>query len=485
MARMHKLFVKNFFFILFLNLLIKPFWIFGIDRTVQNVVGTTEYGFYSSLLSFSFLLNILLDLGITSFNNRNIAQHNHLLKKYFSGIILIRVVLAVLYFIISITVGIILGYSASQLSLLLVLLLNQSLAAFILYLRSNISGLQLFKTESIISVLDRLLMIIFCAVLLWCDYFKGVFNIKWFVGLQTLAYALTALVTFIIVAKKAEFQRLNWSGKFFLVILKQSYPYALLILLMAFYYRVDAVMIERLLSNGAEQAGIYAQAFRLLDAGNMFSYLMSVLLFPMFSSMLKNKQSTEELVDLAFSFIATPCIIVMAFSLYFSEDLMRLLYHQHVQESANVFRIVMNSFLAISSVYIFGTLLTANGNLRHLNYIAFGGMIMNISLNLYLIPKFEASGAAMSAVITQYLTAGAQMMLAHYLLKFKFRWWLFTRYAIFIFITFQLFSFIHFYNNHWIISCFIGSIASILLAFALFLIKPRGILALLRQPQNA
>ena len=114
MAGMQKKFVKNLFFILFLNILIKTFWILGIDRTVQNVVGASEYGFYSSLLSFSFLLNILLDLGITNYNNRNIAQHSHLLKKHFSGIILLRVTLAVVYFIVSFAAGWILGYDARQ-----------------------------------------------------------------------------------------------------------------------------------------------------------------------------------------------------------------------------------------------------------------------------------------------------------------------------------------------------------------------------------
>ncbi len=484
MAGMQKKFVKNLFFILFLNILIKTFWILGVDRTVQNVVGASEYGFYSSLLSFSFLLNILLDLGITSYNNRNIAQHSHLLKKYFSGIILLRLALAFIYVTISIVAGWILGYNYKQLSLLMVLLLNQALAAFILYLRSNISGLQLFKTESIISVLDRFLMIVFCSIILWSGLFKSIIKIEWFVFAQTMAYLITALITFMIVAQKANFQRLKWDRKFFLVILKQSYPFALLILLMAFYYRVDAVMIERLLTNGKEQAGIYAQAFRLLDAGNMIPYLISVLLFPMFSLMIKNKQSPEELVELAFSFIATPSIILMAFSVFYSEELMGMLYHEHVQASANVFRVVMNCFLALSSVYIFGTLLTASGNLRQLNYIALGGMILNISLNFYLIPRFEAMGAAMASVITQYLTAGAQMLLAHHLFKFQYRWWLFSRYIIFAALTFLIFGYMSRLNDHWIISCIVASFLCLIISFVLYLVKPRSILALIKQPQS-
>ena len=69
---------------------------------------------------------------------------------------------------------------------------------------------------------------------------------------------------------------------FNMVILRKSFPYALLILLMGFYYRTDGIMLERMLENGAYEAGVYAQAFRFFEAGNMLAYLFGVLLFPMF-----------------------------------------------------------------------------------------------------------------------------------------------------------------------------------------------------------
>ena len=87
---MQKKFLTNLSLLLFLNLLIKPFWVFGIDRTVQNLVGVESFGFYYIVFNFSFLFNILLDLGITNFNNRNIAQNHHLLSKHFSGILLMK-----------------------------------------------------------------------------------------------------------------------------------------------------------------------------------------------------------------------------------------------------------------------------------------------------------------------------------------------------------------------------------------------------------
>ena len=198
----HKL-ITNLILLVFLNLLVKPFWIFGIDRTVQNAVGDESYGLYFALFNFSMILNILLDAGITNYNNRNIAQHNFLLPKHFSNIVGLKLLLAIVYAVFSLGVALIIGYNKIQFHLLLFLILNQFLISFILYLRSNISALHLFRTDSFISVLDRSIMIVICSILLFHPFFKPFFTIEWFVYAQTVGYAFTALVTFLLVLNKS------------------------------------------------------------------------------------------------------------------------------------------------------------------------------------------------------------------------------------------------------------------------------------------
>jgi len=174
---MQKKFLTNLGLIIFLNLIVKPFWVIGIDANVQNAVGAEEYGFYFTILNFSFLFNILLDLGITNFNNRNIAQSNHLLNKHFSGIVFLKVFLLLLYLIVTFSIGFFIGYDSSQFKMLIWIGFNQFLLSFLLYLRSNISGLLLFRTDSFLSILDRSLMIIFISILLWGNFIKSPFKI--------------------------------------------------------------------------------------------------------------------------------------------------------------------------------------------------------------------------------------------------------------------------------------------------------------------
>ena len=430
---MRRKFITNLVLLVFLNLIIKPFWVLGIDVGVLNEVGPAEYGFYYTILNFAFIFQVILDMGITNFNNRNIAQNNHLLTKYFSSIIVLRFIFAVFYFIIIMGVAYLMDYSPRQFYLLSFIGFNQFILGFILYLRSNFSALLLFKIDSFISVLDRLILIIVCGILLWGDITTEPFRIEWFVYAQTASYSITALVALVLLLPKMNFQRLNWDRVFFIHIIKKSAPFALLIFMMTIYGKIDSVLLEQLLpQTGNLQVGIYASAFRLLDvANNMSGLLFASLLLPIFAKLIKEKKDLSKMVKLGFTplFLLSSSVAIIAY--FFGGEIMELLYHQHgsetsieyilrIEETTRVFQVLMMVFVVTSSTYIFGTLLTANGSLRILNSIAFVGVVISIVLNFVLIPNFEAFGSAVTNFAAQGVTGVVQLYFAFKLLKIRF-----------------------------------------------------------------
>ncbi len=419
---MKKFFVTNLFFLLALNILIKSFWILGIDRGVQNAVSAQAYGVYYALFNFTYLFNILLDFGITNYNNRTIAQHTNLLGKYFARIVPLKILLALLYMVVVIVSGLILGYDSWQTKMLFIMCLTQVLSSFISYFRSNISSLMLFKTDSILSVLDRTLLVIICSFMLWNKHLRERFTIEHMVYVQFWTMFITFTVALIICLTKTGFIRLRWNKAFMLLLLRDGLPFAILGLLMACYNRMDSVMLLALVDDGGKSSGIYASGFRLVDSANMVSYLFSVILLPLFSKMIKEKKRINEVMGAAFHLILIITLGFVAISLLYSQELMELLYNKHIEESARVYRLLCFCFIPISMTYIFGTLLTANGSLKYLNLIAGLGMIMNIGLNFIFIPTSEQNGAALTSLITQSVTAILQAWLALKIFKVKFEW---------------------------------------------------------------
>jgi len=465
--------------LLFLNVLIKPFWIFGIDVTVQNMVGDESYGLYFSLLNFSMILNIILDLGITNYNNKNIAQHRQLLRKHISNIVGLKFILAGIYALVCIVTALLIGYREVQLHLLIFLILNQFLISFTLYLRSNISGLHLFRTDSLLSVLDRTLMIIICSVLLFTNITNHHFRIEWFVYAQTAAYLLTSLITLAVVLSRTGKLKLYFDRHFFIVFLRKTYPYALLALLMSFYNRIDSVMLERLLPDGKEQAGIYAHAFRLLDAVSMFGVLFAGLLLPIFARMIKQKEEIGSMVQFSFLLLFVPAIVISLSSGFYDQEIMTLLNYSNMEFSASIFQILMISFLGIATTYIFGTLLTANGSIKQLNYMALVGMGINIAVNLLLIPELKALGSAWASLATQLFTALAQTILAVTILKLTVNYRLIAKLGVFIgFVT--LMGYISRQIDVWYLGYFTMIAASVLFAFFTRLINLRALTQIIR-----
>jgi len=240
-------FLVNIVFLLAVSIIVKTFWVLGIDRTVQNVAGEEAYGFYFSLFSFSVLFTLLLDMGLSGFNNRAVSADPTRVKLYFGNVLLLRLLLTAAYFLVTVTVAWAMGYSRQQFTLLLVLMLNQVMSSMILWLRSNISGMQYLFLDSLLSVADRLVMIIICSVLLWGGVTSGPFRIEWFVWAQTLAYFTVMVVSFIMVIRRGGVSKVRPDAAVLKSIIITGLPFALVAFAMTLYWRIDSVLIERLL----------------------------------------------------------------------------------------------------------------------------------------------------------------------------------------------------------------------------------------------
>ena len=195
------------------------------------------------------------------------------------------------------------------------------------------------------------------------------------------------------------------SGKIRMIeVLRSSLGFALLALLMAGFTRVDALMLKLLRDDGTFQAGLYARGFRLLDAGLIFPVLMSTLLLPSFTSKAGDNIELKRLAEtggMLMLFVALPAAVI---GFAYAGPLMALLNPESAGkdfEGIPVLAWLMLAYLTMSMVYVFGTLLTAMKKLRLLNTVALLALCLNIALNLILVPRNGALGAAWSAGITQ------------------------------------------------------------------------------------
>jgi len=459
--------------------LIKPFYIFGIDRVVQNTVGSEVYGLYFAIINFTFLLQIISDFGIQSYNNKNIAQHRNLLGKYFPNILMLKAILAILYLLVVFPMAWLLQYEWSVFPMILAIGVNQILISLLFYMRSNVSGLGLYRTDSLLSAMEKLLMIIVCGTLLYIPAFKENFRIEWFIYAQMGALLTATFTAYLIVRKHLPKIKWRYNPRYLRIILRESFPYALVIFLMTFYTKIDVVMIERMLPNGRSEAGIYASGYRLLDAVNMTGFLFAGLLLPMFARMLKLGESIKPLFKLSFMLIWSISIAVAANVWFFRNEITTLLYVEATPYWGLVLGSLMLTFVAVSGIYITSTLITAEGRIKQMNVIFVIGIIINVVLNLFLINRDGALGAAVSTVITQSFVLLSQIILIRGLFQFKFNKKLALRILIYALLVIMIAWKFYIISNVLWQWRFIGSGGiALLLAIGSGMIQPRELKSL-------
>ena len=410
---MRKVFITNLVLLLGLNLLIKPFYIFAIDRGVQNAVGAEEYGLYFALFNFSYLFQIVHDLGIQNFNLVHFSKTPQQQKKYLPKILGSKIVFAVLYFGAVLAMALLLGYEKPILPLLGLITLNHVLASLAVLMRTSLSAQGFYRLDSLLSVIDKLIMIGVVGVLLWGHARAEDFQIEWFVYAQTISFAATALFGIVLLIAKIGFRplRIRFDRIFNHWLLRRSLPFALVLLLMTLYTRMDAVMLERMLTDGAYQSGIYAASYRILDAANMAGVLFAGLLIPMFSKLLGNPGQLAVLVQVSFRMLWIIAVTVTAVSWAFAQEIIELLYPAADAEWWKVFPVLMTTYLFTSAAYIYGTLLTSAEKLAPMNKVFLFGVLLNFTLNLALIPNHGAWGSALATVVTQGLVASFLVVL--------------------------------------------------------------------------
>jgi O-antigen/teichoic acid export membrane protein len=493
---MRKLFLINILLLILVNVLIKPFFIFGIDLTVQNRTEPGAYGLYFALLNWAYLFQIISDFGLQNFNARHISSSSHLLEKYFPSLLVIKVFLSFMYFFVAMAAAYFIGnYHDDALWLLAVLLANQIMVQMTLFLRTNISGLGHYRVDSLLSSLDKLLMLFFCSFALWWHdrTSTGVFPIIWFVLAQSLALLMTMFVVYGVLRSKSQIPlrpklltNLKTGWPVIVVLFKKSLPFAAVILLMSAYTRLDAIILERTLPDGDYHTDIFAGSYRLLDALNMFGYLFASLLLPMFSRQLAAGSDVRPLTQLSFRLIWAGSITACVSIFFHRFDIIALMFNgkADIAYRSDVCGVLIWSFVAICVTYIFSTLLTAGAKMRSMNQIFLAGLCLDLIMDFALIPTQKAMGAAHAALATQVFVALGMVCLCYKYYQIRFTLDGLVRIAVFTSgITIIAWYLSTVVGMAWSMQFTSTLVIGLLLAFITGLVDIRPVLELLKKNQ--
>ncbi len=187
-------------------------------------------------------------------------------------------------------------------------------------------------------------------------------------------------------------------------LLKDAWPLILSGIIISIYMKIDQVMIKEFLGNG--EVGQYSAAVRLSEAWYFIPTIICSSLFPaIINAKLKDDTLYMDRLQRLYNLMVVLGAVIILPVLTLSDWMIQLLYGEAFQRSAGVLDIHI-----LGSVFVF--LGVANQkwfiseNYQAYNIICLGaGMLVNIVLNVIMIPKMGIMGAAYATLISQFVAS--------------------------------------------------------------------------------
>lgn len=353
--------------------------------------GPAGYGNYVFLTAYIMLFVALADWGTGMISVREASQAKKDEIKIFGNVLLIRSVLGLVFFILS-------NIVARVIPIFSHLLIPLSLGSFlILFLSVRTSLNVVFQTRlsfekiAIVELSQSLLFLIVLFLVL--PFYSNLESV--FASLSLCSFVSSVVA--IVLAKKMTGFDFRLDKKILYRLFWESLPTGAFLIVFSIYNRVDTIILQAL--KGPEAVGYYGLAYKIHDNLILIAaYLMNAL-FPIIAK--AKGQELKKIYQEVFSLLAGLGMAVAIIVLLFAPFVVYLIAGSQFGQSVIVLRILIFA-TALSFVnHLTGYTLIAVGKQKISLSIAVVALVLNIGLNLILIPLLSSLGAALVTIVTE------------------------------------------------------------------------------------
>ncbi len=376
------------------NIISKTFTFLYIVFMARHL-GKAEFGVFSFAFAFCGLFVLLTDLGLDKLTVREVSRDKQAAGKYIGNFILIKIFLGVFTFGLIALVINVMGYSNPTLSVVYLLGLHIVIRSFSNIFYAVIQANERMEYVSFGSIFGNALLFLGVLFMVGQNYDVTAFGyIFVIVSTIDLGYA------FWICLKKFAIPKLEIDWVFWKDSVRTAWPLGAMLIFVMFYFRTDTIMLNLMV--GDPYVGLYSAAYRITEVPALLPGLLMLAIFPVLSSLFKSSQSsfgqTYALLIKYLFYLAIPIAMVITL---IARPLVKLFGEIEYIDSARAVQVLIWATAIMFMTMVQGSTFVAADRQMISMKICAATVILNICLNLILIPKYSYVGASVATVITE------------------------------------------------------------------------------------
>lgn len=365
-----------------------------ISVLLARHLGASGYGDYSIVFAYLSFFQVLTGLGIDSIVVKEVSRDASNQNAVVSNAIILKIIFSILAILAAIIIAHLMGYSKDIRLLIYIASFAMIFSFGTVYtalFQSKLKAAYYTIPELIVNIVISLLMFLF--ILLKAP-------IVVFVLLQSLI-VIPITVIYVIASKKfidfkAGFQ---YDSVLCRSMLSQSWPIFLSSVFVSIYMRIDQVMLFRMV--GANELGLYSAGVKLAESLNIIPIVFMTSIYPLLcDNFVRSKEMFTKMYTRSFKYMSIVILPIAVGTTLLSGRIMTFFFGGSFLEASGTLSILIWSEIFVFLGVVFANVLTAAGIQRYMFLFTLLGAVINVILNIILIPRYGIIGASIATLLS-------------------------------------------------------------------------------------
>lgn len=363
-------------------------------------LGVEGYGTLSLALAFTGIFSVFMDLGLNTLTIREVARDKILGKDYVNNITVIKIILAIITFLLMFIIVNLLGYNQQTMQVVYLITLYTIFNTFSLLFYAIFQAHEKMEYQSIGTILSSVLLFVGVFVAI---YFK--LNIVNFSLIYVVSGASILIYAVLMYSQKFSLPKMNFNIILWKKLIRESWPFAVTNISIRIYTWIDTLLLSVI--QGTTAVGLYNASYNLVLVLIFIPVVFNNAVFPLMS---KYYISSKESLSLTFEKLLKTMILLAlpigVGTVLIAKKVIILIYGTQFLGAVIAMQILIWSVVLIFARSPFERLLESSNRQFVITKVFIIGVIFNVILNLIMIPKYGYIGAGVVTVLTDAFVLG-------------------------------------------------------------------------------
>jgi O-antigen/teichoic acid export membrane protein len=176
------------------------------------------------------------------------------------------------------------------------------------------------------------------------------------------------------------------------------------------YGRIDQILVYEFASDPAE-VGVYAAMYKILDNAGVVPLAVMTTLFPIMAGLYPaDPERLKRMMQIAIDYLTIVALGGLALALAAAEPIIQLLYGSDYVSGASILPVLLAAFIPICIGNVAGNMIVAMDMQRRYIWFAAAGLLLNVPLNIVLIPEYGIEAAAWITLATEVVVVSLTLV---------------------------------------------------------------------------